>query len=146
MPANQIVAASVYVHGSPLSGCRVSQKTRKAPMMSDDTSLASGESWMRSSSTPATNIAMAASGIGSHSAGGTPAFTCETTALNPRTAAIAIPTPPIVGVGSLCHRSARGGTTAPTDGAIRRTDAQSATDASSEITKASERYINEERA
>ena len=34
---------------------------------------------------------------------------------------IAIATPPIVGVGALCHRSARGGTTAPLAAARRRT-------------------------
>jgi hypothetical protein len=58
---------------------------------------------------------------------------------NPSTAAIAIAIPPIVGVGSLCQRSARGGTTAPRAGAVRRTTAQSATDASSETRNASER-------
>ena len=40
---------------------------------------------------------------------------------------IAIAIPPMVGVGALLHRSGRGGTTAPTTGAIRRTTAPIAT-------------------
>ena len=108
-------------------------------MMSDDTSLASGESWIRSSRMPTTNIAIAASGIGSHVAGATAALKCGATMLKPSTAATAIATPPIVGVGSLCQRSARGVTTAPTPGALRRTTAHSATEASSEIANASGR-------
>jgi hypothetical protein len=43
--------------------------------------------------------------------------------------AAAIATPPIVGVGLSCHRSARGGTTAPTAGAARRTAPPNATPA-----------------
>src|SRR5258707_687755 len=46
-------------------------------MMSDETSLASGESRKRSSSTPTTNIATAANRTGSHVAGNTPAPTCD---------------------------------------------------------------------
>jgi hypothetical protein len=43
--------------------------------------------------------------------------------------------PPIVGVGWLCQRSARGGTIAPNAGATRRTAAHSASEASSEMKK-----------
>src|SRR4029450_6725929 len=53
----------------------------------------------------------------------------------------AMATPPIVGVGALCHRSGLGGTTAPTAGAPRRTSAHSDTDASSEISRASGKEI-----
>src|SRR6187455_3110292 len=42
------------------------------------------------------------------------------------TVAVTIAMPPIVGVGALCQRSGRGGTTAPKTGARRRTPAPTA--------------------
>ena len=85
-------------------------------MASDATSLASGESCSRSSSTPTTNIASAASrhrqpiGCDGRRASGL----ASDRQRSRRRVAAAIAIPPIVGVGALCQRSGRGGTTAPT--------------------------------
>ncbi len=118
MPANHTIATSVKSDGSAPSGSvPASAKTRKAPMASDDTSLASGESCSRSSKTPTTNIASAASGTGTHSAGTSIRSGRATSATNPAMVAAAIAIPPIVGVGAECQRSGRGGTTAPLAGA-----------------------------
>src|SRR5688572_20644810 len=58
IPANHTMAISVYHDGTAPSGSApASAKTRNAPIASDETSLASGDSCSRSSSTPTTNIA-----------------------------------------------------------------------------------------
>src|SRR4029079_3524410 len=57
------------------------------------------------------------------------------TRMKPAIVPIAIAIPPMVGVGALLHRSGRGGTTAPTTGAIRRTTAPIATAVAAAITK-----------
>src|SRR5690349_16704726 len=57
------------------------------------------------------------------------------TRMKPPSVPIAIAIPPMVGVGALLHRSGRGGTTAPTTGATRRTTAPIATAVAVAITK-----------
>src|SRR4029079_18738748 len=57
------------------------------------------------------------------------------TRMKPAIVPIAIAIPPMVGVGALLHRSGRGGTTAPTTAAIRRTTAPIATAVAVAITK-----------
>src|SRR5262245_9486840 len=57
------------------------------------------------------------------------------TRMKPPSVPIAIAIPPMVGVGALLHRSGRGGTTAPTTGAMRRTTAPIATAVAMAITK-----------
>ena len=71
MPANQTIATSVKTDGSAPSGSApASAKTRNAPIASDATSLASGESCSRSSRMPTTNMASAAERNRQPSAGG----------------------------------------------------------------------------
>src|SRR5688572_22104495 len=112
---------SVYPDGSAPSGSApISAKTRKAPTASDATSLATGESCSRSSRRPTTNMAMAAASTADQSRRpSTPAV--RAIAPKPTSVADAMAIPPIVGVGALCQRSGRGGTTAPYPGARRRT-------------------------
>src|SRR5688500_9056135 len=58
IPANHTMAISVYHDGTaPNGSAPASAKTRNAPIASDETSLASGDSCSRSSSTPTTNMA-----------------------------------------------------------------------------------------
>src|SRR4029077_1103236 len=85
--------------------------------------------------TPTLNIATAASAIDAQGAGAALAVPAATT-LNDVTVAKTMAIPPIVGVGSLCHRSVRGTTMAPSAGAVRLTTAQNATQASVERTNA----------
>src|SRR5688572_6396938 len=142
MPANQTVATSVYNDGSAPSGSApANAKTRNAPMASDDTSLASGDSWRRSSRTPTTNMARAANGTGNQSAGAPMRSGCAAMAANPAKVPATIATPPIVGVGAECQRSGRGGTTTPLAGASRRTTAPPATLHAKAIAKTTARNI-----
>src|SRR5688500_4238368 len=75
---------------------------------------------------PTTNIAPAASSTAIHAVD--PHRLAQLTVI-PSAAAVAaaIAIPPIVGVGTRCQRSGRGGTTAPIAGADRRTTAPRAT-------------------
>src|SRR5262245_17494126 len=139
-PANQTVATSVCPQGSAVSGFAVSENTRNAPMISDETSLASGDNWKRSSRMPTMNMATAAKEIETQAVGGTLLVPAATT-LNERSVARTIAIPPIVGVGALCHRSVRGTTMAPRAGAVRLTRAQNATQASVERANASGSWI-----
>ncbi len=64
-PANHTVAMSVELSGiEPPGSDRAITNTRNAPIASDATSLASGESCSRSSITPTANIASDASSTG----------------------------------------------------------------------------------
>ncbi len=124
IPANQITATSVYAEGSAASTSDpASANTRNAPIASDATSLATGDSCSLSSRMPTTNIASAPKGTGSHSTAGPARSHRRAIAAEPTNVAAAIAMPPIVGVGAVCHRSARGGTTAPPAAANRRTTA-----------------------
>src|SRR5687767_6707135 len=95
-------------------------------MARDATSFASGESCRRSSRIPTTNIASDASSTGTQTGADARISARPTTARKPASVPAAMAIPPIVGVGALCHRSERGGTTAPTVGAHRRTSAPAA--------------------
>src|SRR6187431_194749 len=61
----------------------------------------------------------------------------QATTRKPMVVADAMAIPPMVGVGARCHRSGRGGTTAPMVGAKRRTSAPRAREAIRAIANAS---------
>ena len=135
-PANHTVAMSVSVKGiEPAGTVPASRKTRKAPMASDATSLASGDSCSRSSKMPTQHMASAASSTGAHGSPKSTAPSCVRPMTKATMVAPAIATPPIVGVGWLCQRSGRGGTTAPIDADSRRITAPSRIDATSAARK-----------
>ncbi len=143
MPPNQTIATRVNSEGrAPLGSAPARANTRNAPIASDATSLASGESCSRSSNTPTTNIARAASGTGIQSPGAPTRSGRAISAQKPAIVAAAMAIPPIVGVGAVCHRSGRGGTTAPLAEAKRRTSAPPATLHAAAITNTTARNIS----
>ena len=131
-PANQTVAISVELSGIEPSGSEPAiANTRNAPMASDATSLASGDSCSRSSITPTTNMASEASATGTQELATVRLSACSTVSPSAASVATAMATPPMVGVGELCQRSGRGGTTAPIAADTRRITAPSSTEAAS---------------
>src|SRR5262245_17838379 len=84
---------------------------------------------------PTTDIVSAASSTAGQAVVTTARSGANTMIAKPATVPSAIAIPPIVGVGVECHRSGRGGTTAPIAGAQRRTTAPSPTAAAAAIRK-----------
>ena len=128
-PPNQTTASSVIGHGRLRPREPAMKNTASAPTMREATSFASGDNCRRSSIMPRMSMAAAAPGTASSNARSADRFVSRTDAAVVASAAIANPTPPMLGVATECHRSSRGGAirTEPRS-PIRRTTAQRASD------------------
>ena len=128
-PPNQTTASSVIGHGKVRPREPAMKNTASAPTIREATSFASGDNCRRSSIMPRMSMATAAPGTASSNARSAGRFVSRTDTAVVASAAIANPTPPMLGVATECHRSSRGGAirTEPRS-PIRRTTAQRASD------------------
>ena len=108
-PPNQTTASSVTGHGRLRPRDPAMKNTVSAPTMREATSFASGDNCRRSSIMPRMSMAAADPGTASSKARSAGRFVSRTDAAVVASAAIANPTPPMLGVAMECHRSSRGG-------------------------------------